>query len=90
MNIKLLIEPQPEWQETPEAVTADGILYWAGRYRYMRHIGPEECAEDEGCDYVRPPTEGLVPEEIDGQWYWITTQPNNNLSDAPKDGGKAP
>ena len=64
-----LIEPVPEWEETP---TKQEGGYWAGRFRYLRQgCNGEPEVDVDVCERVPPEDMAdAEPIEIDGKWYW--------------------
>ena len=60
------IDPQPTWHEDP---VKDDVGIWCGRYQYITYnddVGVEvDCREAPSAD--------VEPKEIDGSWYWATS-----------------
>lgn len=58
-----LIDPQPTWAVAPKT---DGKGNWYAEYVYHGRNG-YECVHD--CVLLAP--DGMVPIDIEGNWYWI-------------------
>ena len=63
---KILIEPQPLWEEEPEQ---DSQGFWCGRY--------ERCTGNPGNIYIaievdihKAPNINVRPIQENGKWYW--------------------
>jgi hypothetical protein len=69
--MKIKIEPQPWWEETP--VYMSDTNEWVGRYDVST-----EYKGDWDVDIVEPPNKSVKPVHVDGVWYWVDKKKVDN------------